>query len=91
MNPTTPSPLLNISISSLDIPPGCGDTVRTSDIECGPGQVRRALSGALGAQNAGVLWWEGSESSWTALFGSGYAPDARAKFVARPALLTGFA
>jgi arabinogalactan endo-1,4-beta-galactosidase len=41
--------------------------------------VRAAMGRALGAQNGGVLWWEGSEHSWGSLFGSGYKPDQRAK------------
>lgn len=38
-----------------------------------------------------MLWWEGGEAGWGTLFGSGYKPDTRPKYVARPALLHGFA
>ena len=52
--------------------------------------VRSKLASALGKQNGGVLWWEGSESCWGCLFGSGYSPDERPRYVARPALVQGF-
>ena len=52
--------------------------------------VRSKLASTLGKQNGGVLWWEGSEAGWGSLFGSGYAPDERPRYVARPALLRGF-
>lgn len=45
--------------------------------------VRAGLKRALpAAQHGGVLWWEGAENSWSALFDSG--------FVAREALRDGF-
>jgi arabinogalactan endo-1,4-beta-galactosidase len=45
--------------------------------------LRTALASAMTpAQNGGLLWWEGSETSWTSLWDS--------DFVARPALLKGF-
>lgn len=48
------------------------------------GKVRRALAAAVPElQRGGVMWWEGSEDSWSALFDS--------NFVARPALQSGFA
>lgn len=52
--------------------------------------VRSKMSSTLGKQNGGVLWWEGSEAGWGCLFGSGFAPDKRPKYVARPALMHGF-
>ena len=52
--------------------------------------VRSSLDKALGKQNGGFLWWEGSEKSWTSLFGTGYTPDTTGQYVARPALLEGF-
>ena len=46
--------------------------------------VRQAMADALPPnQNGGVLWWEGGENGWDSLFDQDY--------VARPALLHGFA
>jgi arabinogalactan endo-1,4-beta-galactosidase len=46
--------------------------------------IRAAAATALGAQNGGVLWWEGKEDgAWNSLFTD--------QWVARPALLKGFA
>ena len=53
--------------------------------------LQSRMASVLGEErNGGVLWWEGGESCWDCLFGSGYAPDPTPKFVARPALLRGF-
>ena len=53
--------------------------------------LQSRMASALGDdRNGGIMWWEGSESCWDCLFGSGYAPDTRPKFIARPALLRGF-